>query len=100
MPKLSRTPANTIPETLLPHEVPNHLWEVIRTDLFHLNGNKYQLVSNQYSKFFLVRKPGTDVTSNNIIRTLKQIFSELGIPTKLISYNGMQYTSEAFINCA
>ena len=47
-----------------------------------------------------MRKLGTDATSNNVIRTLKQIFSEHGVPTKLISDHGTQYTSEAFVNFA
>ena len=74
----------------MPNEVANRPWEVIGTDLFHLNGNEYLLVANYYSKFFLVRKLGTDATSNNVIRALKQIFSEHGIPTKLMSDNGTQ----------
>ena len=88
------------PETLLPHEVPNRPWEVIGTDLFHLDGSEYLLVADYYSKFFIVRKLGTDATSNNVIGTLKQIFSEHGFPTKLISDHGTQYTSEAFVNFA
>ena len=88
------------PETLLPHAVPNHPWEVIGTDLFHLDGNEYLLVADYYSKFFVVKKLGTDATSNNVIRALKQIFSEHGVSTKLMSDNGTQYTSEAFIKFA
>ena len=88
------------PETLLPHAVPNRQWEVIGTDLFHLDGNEYLLVADYYSKFFIVRKLGTDSTSNNVIRALKQIFSKHGVPTKLMSDNGTQYTPEAFIKFA
>ena len=39
------------PETLLLHEVPNRPWEVIVTDLFHLDGNEYLLVADYYSEF-------------------------------------------------
>ena len=35
-------------------------------------------------------------TSNMVISTMKQIFSEHGIPSKVVSDNGPQYSSEAF----
>ena len=84
----------------MPHEVPNRPWKLIRMDLFNLDGNKYPLVADYYSKFFIMRKLGTDATRNKVIRALKQTFPEHGISTKLISDNGTQYTSEAFVNFA
>ena len=84
----------------MPNAVPNHPWEVIGTDLFYLDGNEYLLVADYYSKFFIIRKLGTNATSNNVIRALKQIFSEHGVPTKLTSDSGTQTTSEAFIKFA
>ena len=88
------------PETLMPHEVPNRPWEVLGTDLFHLHGNEYLLVTDYFSKFFVVRKLGVDASSNNVIRALKQIFSEHGIPSKVYSDNGAQYTADAFVTFA
>ena len=35
-------------------------------------------------------------TSNMVISTMKQIFSEHGIPSRVVSDNGLQYSSKAF----
>ena len=84
----------------MPYEVPNRPWEVIGEDLFQLDDNEYLLLADYYSEFFIVKKLGTDAKSNNVIRTRKQIFSDYGVATKLISDNGTQYNSEAFVHIA
>ncbi|KAK7108980.1 hypothetical protein V1264_013102 [Littorina saxatilis] len=88
------------PESLMPHEVPSRPWETLGTDLFRLHGYEYLLLTDYYSKYFIVRKLAGDATSNIVIRALKQMFSEHGIPSKLISDNGPQFSSDAFVTFA
>ena len=84
-------------EALLPHEVPNRPWEVaLGADLFQLNGAEYLIVAGYHSKFFVVRKFHGDATSTSTVRALKQIFSEQGIPVKLVTDNGPQFSSTGF----
>ena len=64
-------------------------------DLFHWNGMEYWLIANLYSKFRIIRKL-TNISSSTIINRLKGIFDEHGIPERLISDNGPQYSSEEF----
>jgi len=87
-------------ETLMPHEVPNRPWETLGADLFQLQGKEFLVVSDYYSKFFIVRKFERDATSAITIKTLKQIFSEHGIPSKLVTDNGPQFAAEIFATFA
>jgi hypothetical protein len=81
-------------EPLMPHDVPQRPWHTLGTDLFHLNGHNYLLVADYYSKFPIVKKMTT--TSSAVVVHMKSIFSEFGIPAKLISDNRPQYALEEF----
>ena len=83
-------------ETLRPHEIPQRPWEVLGTDLFHFQGAEYLLVADYYSKYFVVRKLGQNTSSSTVIRALKQILAEHGIPLKIISDNGPQFSAAIF----
>ena len=83
-------------ETLQPHVIPNRAWEVVGTDLFNCNNHEYLIIADYYSKFPIIRKMNGLTTSNMVISTMKQIFSEHGIPSRVVSDNGPQYSSEAF----
>ena len=82
-------------EPLMPMDIPPHQWHTLGSDLFYLDGQDYLLIADYYSKFPIVRKL-TQTSSRNIIAQLKGIFEEQGIPRKLISDNGPQYTSQEF----
>ena len=53
------------------------------------------LVVDYYSKFPVVKKL-TSIHSSAVIAHMKSIFEEHGIPSKLVTNNGTQYTSAAF----
>ena len=64
-----------------PHEIPQRPWEVIGIDLFHFQGAEYMPVADYYGKYFVVRRHGQNTTrSSTVIRALKQILAEHGIP--------------------
>ncbi|QQP54568.1 Uncharacterized protein FKW44_007439, partial [Caligus rogercresseyi] len=83
-------------EPLKPHDIPTRPWEVLRADLFLWEREEYLIVADYYSKYQIVRKMPQFVTSAAVIKALKQIFSELGIPSKLNTDNGPQFSSVQF----
>ncbi|PIK51510.1 hypothetical protein BSL78_11615 [Apostichopus japonicus] len=84
-------------EPLEQPELPTRPWQVIGTDLFYVSGNEYLLLADYYSKFFIVKSiPKGKSTSNTVIDMCKSVFSEYGIPEKLVSDNGSQYSSQSF----
>ncbi len=82
-------------EPLTPHDVPQRPWSVLGVDLFQIEENHYLLVADYYSKFPVVRRLN-NLTAQHTIATLKNIFEEHGIPDKLISDNGTNFTAATF----
>ena len=72
-------------------------WEVLSTDLFFWNNSNYLLLVDHYSSYFVLRKLSS-TRSQDVICKLKTIFSEFGIPRKVISDNGPQYAAQDFKN--
>ena len=83
-------------EILQPHDIPSIAWEIVGTDLFNCRHHEYLIIADYYSKFPIIWKMNGLTTSNMVISTMKQIFSEHGIPSRVVSDNGLQYSSEAF----
>ena len=83
-------------ETLRPLDNPDGLWQVLATDLFHLDGNDYVFVIDYYPKMPFIRRLTSNSTSTTVISALKQLFGEHGIPHKLFSDNGPQYDCVEF----
>ena len=84
-----------VKEPLPPHDVPQKPWHTLGSDMFHWNNTNYLLVVDYYSKFPVVKKL-TSIQSSAVIAHLKSVFGEHGIPSKLVTDNGSQYTSAAF----
>ena len=76
-------------------KLPEYTWQVLATDLFELKADHYLLVSDYFSRYLEVVRLKT-TTSTSIIRALKMIFSQYGIPEVLRSDNGLQYASKEF----
>ena len=64
-------------------------------DIFAFEGEHYLLLVDYYSKFIEVTKR-KDLTSLETIEVLKERFSQHGIPAKLVTDCGSQYTSKEF----
>ena len=82
-------------EPLISHDVPSYAWQVVATDIFTLNQENYIVIVDYYSRFFEVEKLST-MSSQSVITKMKGIFSRHGIPEKVISDNGPQYSSKEF----
>ena len=82
-------------ESILQPKPPHRVWERLSSDLFEFKGQQYLLLTDQYSRFPVIRRL-TSTTSSAVINHLKSIFAEHGIPTQLMTDNGPQYSSAEF----
>ena len=83
------------PEPMLSTPFPDRPWQKVATDLFHYNGKEYVLVVDYFSRFFEIA-PLKNTSSDDVINHLKSIFSRHGIPERVFSDNGPQYSSASF----
>ncbi|XP_063959342.1 uncharacterized protein K02A2.6-like [Lytechinus pictus] len=83
-------------EPLVPHDVPEGPWEVVGTDLFCFNNRDYLIITDYFSKCPFVKEVRGRCTSSAIIQLTKSIFSEHGVPSKVVSDNGPQFASEEY----
>ena len=83
-------------ETLLPHEVPSRPWEVVGTDMFFFNDADWLIIADYYSKFSIVRKMPRPCLSSSVVSVTKQIFSETGVPSRVVSDNGPHFASACY----
>ena len=75
--------------------------KVVGTDLFYFDGHDHSIVADYYSKFPLVRKiPMGQYNSQTVVNLTKQMFSEHGVPQRVVSDNGPQYDSETYCKFA
>ena len=92
---LSHRCANQQRGPLLQHEIPVGPWQKVATDLFRWNGKGYVLAVDYYSRYFQVAQlNGTKNTT--VINNVKAMFARHGIPLKLMSAGGPQYSSSEF----
>ena len=82
-------------EPMIPTSLPEYPWQKIATDLMQYKNSMYLLIIDYYSRYIEIAKL-TSTTSKDIINHLKSIFSRHGIPERLISDNGPQYSSREF----
>ena len=79
--------------------LPDYPWQVVATDLFELNGDKYLLVVDYFSRFPEVIKLSS-TTSAVVIAAFKSLFSRFGISEVVRSDNGPQFSSLDFAKFA
>ena len=95
---LSHRNSNPI-EPLNPHPVPDYPWQVVATDLFQWDEKDYLVLDDYYSRYFEMSYLDS-TTSKSVIKQMKSIFSRFGIPEKVVSDNGPQYSSSEFTKFA
>ena len=82
-------------ETLQYVEAPQTGWEQLGLDLFSLRNMHYLLVVDYFSRFPFVRKL-QNLHSMSVIKHLKEVFTEVGVPRCIVSDGGKQFTSQEF----
>ena len=70
---------------------------MIGVDMFTLNDKNYLCIVDYHSKF-LISKKTEDLSADCLILTCKTIFAEYGIPKRIMSDSGGNFTSEKFKN--
>ena len=82
-------------ETLQSVETPQTAWEQLGLDIFSLRNTQYLLVIDYFS-WFPVIKQLQSLHSVSVIKHLKDIFTEIGVPRCIVSDGGTQFTSQEF----
>ena len=77
------------------HNILLRPWEVIGTDIFHLKNKHYLCIVDYNSKFPVIKRL-EGLSADNLINTVKTIFTEYGIPCKLMSDAGTNFVSDKF----
>ena len=76
-------------------EVPSQPWHTVGADLFQYKGRWFMLITDLYSKTPFIRPlPNTGAYAS--VRAMKSIFSENGIPAKVVSDNGPHFIAGEF----
>ena len=71
----------------------------VGVDLCELHGRTLMVVVDYYSNFIEVERL-TTITTSGVCKSLKGVFSRYGIPDKLVSDNGPQFSSAEFTKFA
>jgi len=82
-------------EPMVPSEVPDGPWQYVSQDLFDLFGKKHLITVDMYSEYFDVTAL-PDTTAYTVIEHTKKIFSDHGIPLRVISDNGPPFNSQQY----
>ena len=75
--------------------MPQKPWHTSGSDIFYWNSANYLVVVDYYSKFPVVKKL-SNIQSPAVVAQLKSVSEEHGIPSKLVTDNGPQYSFAAF----
>ena len=86
-------------EPLIPSAIPDLPWARAASDILTFEGEQYLVLVDYYSKYIECTKL-KDMTSQETIEALKEHFGRHGIPSRLITDCGTQYTSREFENFA
>ena len=70
-------------------------WDVVGANIFTIKNNTLLCIANYYSKFQVTEK--TDgFSAENLIRAIKIVFAEFGLPKKIVSNAGTNFISDKF----
>lgn len=84
--------------TPAPWPSPAAPWERIHIDYLSIGQQTYLVVIDAYSKWLECIWMHNDVTTQSLIKKLKQLFSVFGIPSTLVSDNDVKINSKDFNN--
>ena len=86
-------------ETLRPHEVPPTAWYKLGADMFYLDGQKYLLIADYFSKYPFLFKINSE-NAKTITKCFDEVIAQEGKPAVLMTDNGPPFNSEAFAEFA
>ncbi|KAL5004391.1 hypothetical protein ScPMuIL_017847 [Solemya velum] len=86
-------------EPLRPTPFPERPWQKVGSDLFQIKNVIYLLVIDYFSRYIEIALLKS-TSSQAVINHMQSIFARHGIPETVVSDNGPQYASEAFVKFA
>ena len=75
------------------YELPCKPWEVVSADIFVIKDKMLLYSVDYYSKFSIVKMVGS-LTADDLVQMAKMRFAKYGLPKKIISDTGTNFTSE------
>ncbi|XP_041367082.1 uncharacterized protein K02A2.6-like [Gigantopelta aegis] len=93
--KCAKFPRKNSAEPLMPTSVPNYPFAKVSTDIFDFEGKNHLITVDYFSKYIEVDEL-RNLTSEHVTEKLKSQFCRHGIPEKLRSDCGPQFTSKQF----
>ena len=82
-------------EPLITTPLPERVWKKIGVDLCEHEGKQFLVVIDYYLRLPEITYMSS-TTSNAVINKLKDIFARWGVPDKIVSNNGPQFSSDQF----
>ena len=82
-------------EKIIHHDTPLRPWEVLGTDIFHLNNKNYLYIIDYHSKFPVIKRM-EGLSTESLNATTMVTFAEYGIPHRLMSETGTNLIPEKF----
>ena len=86
-------------EPMIPSKTPDYPWAEVASDIFTFQSKNYVLSVDYFSKYIEVTEL-SDLSTCSTVEALKGHYERHGIPEKLTTDCGTQYTSEEFKNFA
>ena len=75
---------------------PTRPFESVSADLFSLNGKTYLIYADRYSGWSEVHEYAKDATSKTTMKAFRKFFANLGVPSRLRTDGGPQFSSYIF----
>ena len=87
---------NCTKEPMISHKIPRQPWEEIGIDLFLYKTKQYVLFVDYFSKFTEIAELYQGTTASDTIKLCKEQFARYGIPKRVMTDNGPQFSSLEF----
>ncbi|PIC40074.1 hypothetical protein B9Z55_011551 [Caenorhabditis nigoni] len=81
---------------LVPWKTPERVWQRIHVDFAGPENGQYYLVAVDAKSKWAEVKIVKTISATSTVRTLKEIFSQNGLPETIVSDNGTQFVSKEF----
>ncbi len=75
---------------------PTRPFQFDAADLFHLAGKTFLVITDTFSGWPVVALCGRDFTASAVIRLMKDCFTDKGVPVRLTTDGGPQFSSREF----